>query len=317
MPPAVYTQNVIALIWDFDKTLTHGYMQDPLFEHYGVNAKTFWDEVNGLQDYYSTIDCRVSADTVYVNHILTYVRQGKFPELTNKKLRELGAGIALAPGIPDFLHRSRAAVAEDKAFSKHEIKVEHYVVSTGLKAMILGSGLASHIDGVWACELLPAPAPPGYLDQLETVADGPLEQIGYTIDNTSKTRAIFEINKGVNVQSAGSINVNSLIPLDQRRVPIHNMIYIADGPSDVPSFSVINSMGGKTLGVYAPGARNYENAALLQDQGRVNSIAEANYDPGSSADMWLLRATRQMAEQIVRNRESVFKGYGGAPGHVV
>jgi hypothetical protein len=51
VPPAIYTQNVIALIWDFDKTLTHGYMQEPLFAEFGVDGKTFWDEVKGLADY--------------------------------------------------------------------------------------------------------------------------------------------------------------------------------------------------------------------------------------------------------------------------
>lgn len=50
MPPAVYTQSIIALVWDFDKTLTWGYMQGPLFKRYGVSAKAFWDEVNGLKD---------------------------------------------------------------------------------------------------------------------------------------------------------------------------------------------------------------------------------------------------------------------------
>ncbi|VEH91025.1 hypothetical protein [Propionibacterium australiense] len=140
-------------------------------------------------------------------------------------------------------------------------------------------------------------------------------QVGYTIDNTSKTRAIFEINKGVNKNP--SIEVNTMIPEDQRRVPIQNMIYIADGPSDIPSFSLINSKGGKTLGVYAPGDENYENAAKLEDQRRVNSIAEANYDEGSAADKWLSRSIRKIAERIAKTREQVFASYGGAPSHVI
>jgi hypothetical protein len=41
-------------------------------------------------------------------------------------------------------------------------------------------------------------------------------------------------------------------------------------------------MGGKTLGVYAPGTSNYNNAAELQEQGRVNSIAPADYSEGSA-----------------------------------
>lgn len=317
MPPAIYTQNVIALIWDFDKTLTHGYMQEPLFDAFGIDAKIFWAEVNALDDYYRRQECGVSADTIYLNHLLTYVRAGRIPDLTNARLAELGAAIQLAPGIPDFFDRTRRLVMEEPRYAKHDIKLEHYIVSTGLRAMIGGSAVQPHVDGVWACELLPEAPPPGFLEQLPAPGSMIVSQVGYTVDNTSKTRAIFEINKGVNVQDYGAVTVNSLIPEDQRRVPIRNMIYIADGPSDIPSFSVVNRMGGKTFGVYAPGAQNYENAALLQEQGRVNSIAEADYSEGSAAERWLERSIRKIADEITENRDRMLRGYSGPPGHVV
>lgn len=318
MPPAIYTQSTIALIWDFDKTLTHGYMQIPLFEEYKVDGATFWGEVNALDGYYGDDKrpggpTRVGKDTIYLNHILSYVRAGIFDGLTNDKLRELGARVALAPGLPEFFDRTRR-LTDAERYRKHDIKVEHYVVSTGLRAMIEGSALSDAVDGVWACDLLPEPAPPGFRDQL-SVGSPVVAQIGYTIDNTSKTRAIFEINKGVNKNLA--VEVNSVVPEDQRRVPIQNMIYIADGPSDVPSFSLVNSKGGRTLGVYAPGDANYESAASLQEQGRVNSIAPADYTEDSAADKWLSRAITKMADRIVADRERVFSEYGGAPGHNV
>lgn len=209
----------------------------------------------------------------------------------------------------------------EERFRKHDITVEHYIVSTGLRAMIEGSQLANSIDDIWACDLLPSAPSLDSQDDLPHQDDLPyhdpsvVEQVGYTIDNTSKTRAIFEINKGVNVNS--SIEVNTMIPEDQRRVPIQNMIYIADGPSDIPSFSLVNSKGGKTLGVYAPGDENYENAAQLEDQRRVNSIAEANYEEGSAADKWLCRSIRKIAERIAGTREQIFASYGGAPSHVI
>ena len=207
-------------------------------------------------------------------------------------------------------------VSNDESYRRHDISVEHYIVSTGLRAMIEGSALSKHVDGIWACDLLPVAAPPGYREQLETMSDV-VAQVGYTIDNTSKTRAIFEINKGVNVQEGGRVDVNSVIPEDARRVPIRNMIYIADGPSDIPSFSVVNKMGGKTFGVYAPGESNYNNAAELEEQGRVNSIALADYSEGTAADMWLSRSIRQIADGIVSNRERALASYGSAPGHVI
>ena len=34
--------NIIAIIWDCDMTLIDGYMQDPLFKRFGINAHEFW-----------------------------------------------------------------------------------------------------------------------------------------------------------------------------------------------------------------------------------------------------------------------------------
>lgn len=319
MPPPLYTQSIIALIWDFDKTLTHGYMQDPLFAEYNVDAKVFWDEVNALANFYGDKQrpggpAQVGKDTIYLNHILTYVREGIFKDLTNDKLRELGSRLDLAPGLPEFFDRMRD-IAKDDKYAKHDISIENYIVSTGLHPMIEGCALARSVQGIWACELLPEAAPSGFQNHLGGLGSPVVAQIGYTIDNTSKTRAIFEINKGVNKNE--NVEVNTVVPEDQRRVPMQNMIYVADGPSDVPSFSLINSKGGKTLGVYAPGDANYDNAALLEEQGRVNSIAEADYTPNSPAELWLRRTVRQMADRIVRDREAVFASYGGIPGHKV
>ena len=119
--------------------------------------------------------------------------------------------------------------------------------------MIRGSAIAPCVNGIWGCEFIENPIPPGFLQQEELPIDPVLEisQIGMMIDNTTKTRALFEINKGTNKNPA--IDVNADIRPEDRRVPFQNMIYIADGPSDVPSFSVVKKNGGKTYAVYRSG----------------------------------------------------------------
>jgi len=315
VPPPLYTQTVIAFIWDFDKTLTWGYMQQPLFAAYGVDPKQFWDEVNGLVEYYERRGLKVSKETAYLGHLLTYAEGGApFAGLTNDRLRELGAEIELAPGMPEFMERTKQLVANDPTYSQHEITVEHYIVSTGLRQMIAGTAVAVAVEGYWASELLPDPPGAGYLSQSGDLAvTGRLAQVGYTIDNTSKTRVIFEINKGVNHDPL--VDVNSRMAPEQRRVPFKNMIYVADGPSDVPVFSVINEYGGKTFGVWT--GDNYNEVLTLQDQGRVNHSAEANYTQGQPADLWLTRALRMIADEIVADRQRAFAQIPGVPGHVV
>lgn len=315
MPPPLYSQPLIAFIWDFDRTLIPSNQQDPLFEAYGVDADEFWREVEGLTRFYEARGIRVGRDSVYLLHILTYVRHGIFEGLTNAKLRELGAGIEPAPGIPEFFEATRQHVRENESYAAAGISVEHYTVSTGIRPMIEGSCLAPYLDGIWANTFIEEQAPPGYLDHLDMPStEMPISHIGYGIDNTTKTRAIFEINKGVNKNP--DVDVNSRMSGDQRRVPMKNMVYIADGPSDVPAFSILNTAGGRTLGVYLlEPDNNHKKVKQLQEQGRIQGMAEADFRPGKPAYLWLMDTVEQIGHEIVESRRQAFGAIKNPPGH--
>jgi hypothetical protein len=316
MPPPLYTQTVIAFIWDYDRTLIPGNQQDPLFEAYGVDGRNFWREVDGLVDYYRSKGITIARDTAYLNHILTYVDEGIFEGMDRARLHELGGSVEMCPGIPEFFDAARAHVDSVPAFAKQGISVEHYVVSTGIRSMIEGSPIAGHIDGIWANDFIEAPAPPGFLDRLDIrETERRITRLGYTLDNTGKTKAVFEVNKGVNKNP--QVDVNSRMSEEQRRVPIRHMIYIADGPSDVPVFSILNQHGGKTLGVYnTDPANNFPQVKRLQEQGRIQGMAKADYREGEAAYLWLIDSLDQIAQEIVDARRRAFDQIPRAPGHV-
>jgi len=315
MPVPLYTQTVIALVWDFDRTLIPSNMQDPIFDAYDVDPAVFWGEVDGLVEYYERQGVRIQRDIAYLGHLLTYVRDGVFEGLSNERLRELGAELVAAPGMPDFLEETRRHVANIPEFAGEGITVEHYIVSTGILPMIEGSVFADHVDGIWANTLIESPAPPGYLNQLPVAsAAAPVGHLGYTIDNTAKTRALFEINKGINRTS--DIDVNARIGEEERRVPLRHMIYIADGPSDVPCFSILNQNGGKTLGVYTlDPVDNHGRVKQLQEQGRIQGMAEADYRPGKAAYLWLMDSIEQIGHEIVEARRQALASIPNPPGH--
>jgi hypothetical protein len=246
MASTLFTQNIIACVWDFDKTLIPAYMQAPLFRRYGIDEPSFWAETNALAENYRKRGYHISPEISYLNHLLTYVLTGKMAGLNNRVLRECGGEVGFYPGLPKFFESSRAWVKGRPEYVKHDLQLEHYVVSTGLAEMVRGSAIAPYLDGVWACEFIENPLRPGFLSQKEMSLDAAAEiaQIGVMIDNTTKTRAIFEINKGTNRNAA--IDVNAKVSPEDRRIPLQNMIYIADGPSDVPSFSVVKKGVGKT-----------------------------------------------------------------------
>ena len=316
MTQPLFLQNIIACIWDFDKTLSPGYMQAPIFEMYKVDPQKFWKEVEQLPSYYKKngLDL-ISTDTLYLNHLLTYARQGTFKGLNNATLRKLGSHIELYEGLPDFFDKIKYFVSQNPEYAQHEIQVEHYIVSTGLRQMILGSRIAPHVDGVWGCEFVEDTPSPGYLDggkKTDPEKTKIISQIAYALDNTTKTRAVFEINKGSN--KIPDIEVNAMIPDEDRRVPFQNMIYIADGPSDIPVFSLINRYGGRTFAVYRPGSnREFSQVNNLQKQKRVQSFGEANYTPGSQTSMWIENAVTEICSQIVINRERALGDKIGKP----
>jgi hypothetical protein len=316
MPQPLFLQNIIACIWDFDKTLIPGYMQEPLFAHYRVDSKKFWQEVAELPNYYRKSGLEmIAADTAYLNHFLSYTREGVFKGLNNDTLRKLGREIKFYAGLPGFFDEVKNFVRDNPDYRQHEIQVEHYIVSTGLLQMILGSAIAPYIDGVWGCEFVESPPPPGYLARSKPkkpVQSKIISQLAYALDNTTKTRAIFEINKGSN--KIPHIDVNAKIPDEDRRVPFQNMIYIADGPSDVPVFSILNRFGGRTFAVYRPGSKEeFSQVNNLQKQGRVQSFGEANYTDGSQTAMWLKNSINEIAELIVENRERALGDKIGQP----
>ena len=281
-------------------------MQRPLFARYGVDEEAFWNETNDYKSFFEASGLtHFSTDSYYLLHILTYVRAGRFKGLNNNILHQLGQELELCPGLPQFFSTVKEVVGEDRAFSQHDIQVEHYVVSNGLRQMILGSPIGDLATEVWGCEFVEELPQPGYL---LSSPQGPSEDfreiraVGYQIDNTSKTRAIFEINKGSRVRN---IDVNDSIPYEFRRIPFQNMVYIADGKSDVPVFSILNQYQGRTFAVYDPSdPKSFAEVNGLLKHGRVDCIGPADYSKGTQAWYWIMDAVRDIARQIVRNWEA-------------
>ncbi len=281
--------NIIAVIWDFDKTLVDGYMQDPIFKEYNVEAKEFWQEVNALPEkYLREQGVKVNPETIYLNHFISKTKDGTFKGLNNEALKKFGAELKFFAGIPTIFAETKKLIETEARFREYDIRVEHYIVSTGFAQVIKGSAVMDYVECVWGCELIDGPGENG-----EKI----ISEIGYTIDNTTKTRAIFEINKGVHVHT--EIDVNTKMEEEKRRVPFENMIYIADGPSDVPAFSLIKGKGGETFAIYPKGqADAFKQAEQLRKDGRVSMYAEADYSEGTTAHMWIVGKIKEFAERI-------------------
>lgn len=307
-----FEQNVIAMVWDFDKTLISGYMQEPLFRRYGIDSARFWKEVNALPGYYAKAGIHVNPDTSYLNHILTYVRTGKLKGLSNEILRECGKELEFYPGIPEFFKTTRKLVESEPRYVEAGIRLEHYVVSTGFAETIRGSAVEPFLDGIFGCEFIEEPAMPGFAET-DPSEPGEISQVACALDNTSKTRYLFEINKGSN-KFPDTIDVNSQIDRKNRRIPFENMIYIADGPSDVPAFSILNQSGGTTYAIYPPGDRKaMRQVDGLRHDHRIQMFGEADYRENSMTWMWLSEQVVRIAGAIAQRRHQSIRDSASLP----
>ncbi len=275
-------QNVIAIVYDYDQTLSPRFMQDDvLFPKFGINPQQFWKKCNAL-----VLEQKWDSELAYMKCLLDYLAMDS---VTNAQLVELGAGLRYFPGVLElFDEMTKSCIGPE-----HEaagIKIEHYIVSSGLKALLDGSSLKDKVRAIFGCEF-------------GEDANGCISFPKRTVSHTTKTQYLFRINKGMlNFDE----DVNDHMPRELRPIPFENMIYIGDGPTDVPCFTVMKNNGGQGIAVYNPEDPTGRSFAkcyqLCAKADRVKHIAPANYCKGSHLRLILETMVREIADRIVKKR---------------
>ncbi len=263
-------------------------MQDPMLQHLGVDPKEFWDDNTKLKQEATAADVNINSENSYMINLILYIKNGKLPPLSNADLQRYGKELIKPyPGLPDFFLRTKEEA--HKAFGQQSIKLEHYIISTGLRKMIQGSPLNAPgaLDQIFASEFL----------EVDGVIALPARNVGFI----EKTRYLYEASKGTNIDP--SIDVNKRIAYEDRRIPFENMIYIGDGFTDVPCMTMITKLGGQSIGVYdsvKPKSLK-EVTELLQDR-RVYRIAKADYREKGEASEAIKNSITTVAERIIQNK---------------
>ena len=261
-------KTVIALLYDFDKTLCTQDMQNYSFiPSLGMAPGDFWREANGFGE-----ENQMDGILAYMYTMVRKSKEKGVP-LTRETLRHCGRNISLFPGVKDWFDRIT------KFGELLGIEVEHYVISSGLKEIIEGSEIADCFKEVYACEF--------FYDE-----NGVPVWPKLAVNFTAKTQFIYRINKGV-LSVSDDKALNASMPDEHKRVSFVNMIYIGDGLSDVPCMKMMRSYGGQAIAVYQSANRDAVEELLRKD--RVDFIFPADYREGTPLEMTVKNILRKMA----------------------
>ena len=244
---------VVALIYDFDGTLSPGNMQEFSFiKALGMSARDFWEKSDKLstENDASNILC----------YMKTMLNEAKYRNISISRtsFTKFGREIELFEGVKDWFK-----LINEYGKSKG-LEIKHYINSSGLKEMIEGTSIAKEFEQIFACSFL-------------YNSDGIAEWPGVAIDYTTKTQFIFKINKGIK-KISDSVEINKFVPENERPVPFKRMIYFGDGETDIPCMKLVKQNGGYSVAVYKPDDEKKQRKAeqLILDE-RVNFVSPANY----------------------------------------
>ena len=268
----------IAVVFDFDDTLVPD-STTALLESRGIDTKEFWSKLVP-----PLVDDGYDPPLAYLRLILDRVGQDlPLGMLRNRDLREFGASLdrLFFPGLPQMFEDLRILVSEFR-----DVSIEFYIVSGGLQEVIEGSDIVrKYFDGFYGC-------------RLGEDAGGTIRYVKRCVTFTEKTRYLFEINKGVRIEKSRTRPhlVNNRVK--NRRIPFDRMIYVGDGLTDIPCFSLVRNGGGKTFGVFSKNKSAKQAFLELLNERRVDSLHSPDYRENADLGALIRVAVSTLAASI-------------------
>lgn len=253
-----FHRNTIAMVYDFDGTLSPQPMQEyTVLPKIGKPAHQFWREVDREKE-----KDQAEGMLVYMRHLLEQAEQKRI-HIGRSDFAAMAKSIDYFPGVQTWFQRMDSHV---RRAGKGHVRLQHYLISAGLKEILEGTSVRSHFSQIYASE---------YHYNHHGVAVFPK----VLITDTTKTQYLFRINKGRERQTE---SINEHMPEHERPIPFRNIIYIGDGHTDVPSMTVTRQNGGNAVSVYAPDSdKSLRVSRELLAARRVDFIAPADYHHNS------------------------------------
>ena len=289
-------QDVIAIICDCDGTLCPD-TTNQLVTQLGIDTGQFWS-----QEVTPLVEQGWDPPLAYLNKLLELPRSRLIDPLTRSKLQAVGESVEFYPGVLDFVRRLRLRASESPGYNEAGVTVEWYIISSGIEDILRATPLGQLATDVFGCAF-------------EFDETGVAVSVKRAVTFTEKTKFIYAINKGIpgDALRRNPYRVNDAMEQQDRRVPFANMVYIGDGPSDIPCFSMIKKADGHAIGVWPPEDHELRRPYELAEGERLTmGPYAADYRDGSDLFKMLSTIVTGITGSILEKREQRVRP---APGH--
>jgi len=271
--------NTIAIICDCDATLTSDTTEFLLKEN-NIDLDKFWEDLDE-----NFVQKGWDPPQAYLHEILRLMKSGKIKQNTPQKMQQLAKKIKPYKGVDTFITELQEYVSTDSECIKSGINIEGYIISAGIEDLVKNCSFAKQFKDVFAANF-------------DVGSNKKYNAIKSTVTFTEKTKFLYAINKGIDKENLRRYPylVNDAIKNDQRRIPFGNMIYIGDGPSDIPCFSAVRSNDGHCIGIM--GTQKAKKTYELARGRRTNyGMYSNNYSEGSDLRLMLKNIIDEIARK--------------------
>lgn len=284
--------NTIAIVADCDDRLAPD-TTIQLLEARGVNAAEFFSKTVA-----PLVEAGWDPALAYLHKIAELSTKKEIEPLTRDAITDLGRALVFYEGVPACFSSLREEIENDGAFRGYGIRIEFFVISGGIEELIRASPLEDTAQAIWGCSY-------------EYDESGTLLHPKRVISFTDKTRYLFLIQKGKFADDFRNrpYVVNEPMDEDERPIPFRNMIYIGDGPSDIPCMSLVRGQGGYVMGILSKD-KPFKTWALGYGR-RANITVPPDFKPGGYAFDQLRVALADRATDI----KARLSGARPVPGH--
>src|SRR5882724_10915021 len=278
----------IALVLDCDGTIAED-TTTRLLRSLGLKPNDFWKEIREMEE-------RGWEPTLaFMNRLIGFAQQNKARKpVTKTSLEAVGKLVKLSKGIPAFFKEIKQFI--NRKFGTQGVSLGIYIVSGGIDEVIRASringrlGKSTFVDEIFACR---------FAYDSDDVIYFPKSTVSFT----EKTKFLFAINKGISAKELGRdpYSVNDQIPLHDRPVSFKDMIYVGDGPTDVPCMSFLKDRGAEVFAVYTEPRQGIpKKTHTLATQGRfTRGPYKRDYRTGSDLRRALEGELEGYAERII------------------